>query len=142
MPRQPLIIIAVVFQIVMMLIAANLIFENPLGVPPGEGGATYVRARNLSEPALAGMMSYGDHCSSCHGADAEGGEGAPGLIDRPYAKDFRDSRLFHSEVGQDIPAHRDLMAPGGDDAAFSFNKVELMSKFLREMNRKKELEVE
>ena len=32
--------------------------------------------------------------------------------------------------------------PGGDDAAFSFNKVELMSKFLREMNRKKELEVE
>ena len=140
MRRSPVIIVLVVAQIVLLLVAANVIFENPLEVPPGEGGANYVRARSLSEPALAGMMSYGDHCSSCHGDDAEGGDGAPGLIDRPYAKDFRDSRLFHEEVSLDIPAHRDLVAPGRPDSAFSFNKVELMSKFLREMNRKKELD--
>ena len=140
MRRKFLIVVLVVSQIVLMLVAASIVLEGPLDVPPGEGAAHYVRARSLSEPALAGMASYGDHCSACHGDDAEGGEGAPGLIDRSYAKDFRDSRLFHEEVALDIPAHRDLMAPDQPGSAFSFNKVELMSKFLREMNRKKELD--
>ena len=135
MIRKPVIIIAVVGQFVALLLLANIFLDTPLSSPPGPGGASYVRARALSEPAIAGMENFGDHCSACHGSSAEGTDQAPALLDRSYAVDFRDSRLFHEEVAQDIPAHRDILDAGQDGSALSFNSVELMSKFLREMRR-------
>ena len=136
MIRKPLIVVLVMGQIIAMLVAANLILETPLSTPPGSAAANYIRARQLSEPALAGMQSFDNHCASCHGEDAVGTDQAPSLRDRAYAKDFRDSRLFHEEVAQDIPAHRDILQAGQDGGALDFNRVEMMSKYLREMRRR------
>ena len=140
--RKPLIVISVIGSFVALLVAAHLMLETPLSSPTGEGKGTYIRARALSEPAIAGMLNFGDHCSDCHGTSAEGSRKAPSLLDRSYAVNFRDSRLFHEEVARDIPAHKHLIQAGEEDSPIDFNSVEMMSKFLREMRRNKELKEE
>ena len=74
-------------------------------------------------------------CAECHGYEAKGTDIAPSLLNRPYAKDFRNSRIFHDRTTRGIPAHAEVLRSSGGDGALDFNALETMSKFLREMRR-------
>ena len=122
-----------------ILIAANLVLTPPMQTEPLEGEAKYVRARQFSEPAMAGMRSFAEHCADCHGPDADGSGTAPALINRPYAVDFRNSKQFHSEVSRQIPAHGAVIAATRGAGDLDFNALERMSKYLRELRRNQNL---
>lgn len=126
--------IIVLVQTALILIATLMILTPPLDTPD-EGTANYVRARKFSEPAMMGMMQFGDHCATCHGQAAEGTAEAPALIDRPYATDFRNAKNFHSELGRSIPAHADVLAAVNGGGRIDFNALERMSKYLRELRK-------
>ncbi len=128
-------IVIVLGQTAAILVAANLVLVPPLQTPPPGEEHQYAQTRQLSEPAIAGRERFGNHCSSCHGSAAEGTDIAPALLNRPYAVDFRNSRLFHDQIARQIPAHREVLAAAEGDGRLDFNTLETMSKFLREMRR-------
>lgn len=133
--RNYVIVIVVLLQTAAILVATNLVLAPPLEVTPIEGEAQYVRARKFSEPAMAGMRSFAEHCADCHGQNADGNGTAPALINRPYAVDFRNSKEFHSEVSRQIPAHGEVIAATRGAGELDFNALERMSKYLRELRR-------
>ena len=117
-----------------VLFVASVVLDQPLETVNTNNPHSYAANRKLSEPAIAGMLTFGATCAECHGGLAEGTDRGPSLLERDYAKDFRDSDQFHRTVGRAIPAHRDV--PGaGPDGRLSFNMLEKMSKFLRETRR-------
>lgn len=123
-----------------MLFASNQILDTPLSSPEGSEPVKYVRQQAYSTPAIAGMRRFGDACSGCHGAQAGGTDFGPGLLDKEYTRDFRNSEAFHGAVGQAIAAHRDLLADGDFEGKEGFNTLEMMGKFLREARRQAQIE--
>lgn len=121
----------------MLLIMAYFLVP-PLSTKPPAEAVNYAATRFLSEPAQAGQTAFGERCSECHGEIGEGMQGAPNLTDRDYAVDYRDAEAFHSAIGRDIPAHRDIIAAAHDAGRLDFNELQLMAKFLREIRRKKD----
>lgn len=121
----------VVMTCILTAIAVMLfsgLLTPPLETPPIER-RDVLQTLNLSDPGYAGADVFASQCAECHGKFAEGGDG-PGLLDRSYAKDFRDVREFHEKAGKRIPEHDAFL---GRDETELFNDLELMGTFLREM---------
>ncbi|MFK7945212.1 MAG: hypothetical protein AB8B85_20180 [Paracoccaceae bacterium] len=129
--------VAVMMLLGGMLTYASQVLDSPLAIPADAKKFSYVREQAFSNPAIAGMRQFNDTCADCHGGRAEGTERGPGLLDRPYAKSFRNSEAFHSAVGLDIPAHLSFVTTDDDDSSIGFNTREQMSKFLREARKAK-----
>lgn len=133
--RNLIIPIIVLGQMAVILFASHYVLDSPLSGPTQAEPFSYVRERSLSDPAMAGLIRFGNHCAACHGTSAEGTDRAPGLLDRTFAEDFRDSELFHSALGRAIPAHRSMMQALSEPGSLDFNMIEKMGKFLREARR-------
>lgn len=139
--RRILFIPAVVLiQTAAILGAAKMVLDPPLSSPETAEPFNYASSRVFSEPAVAGMVRFGNSCAECHGAKAEGTDRGPGLLDRSYTATFRESEAFHGAVGREIAAHRELLAMPGADPATHFNSLEMMGKFLREARKHHEAE--
>ena len=128
-------IVLVLMQTALILVAINWVLEPPLETPPPPNEVSYAAQRRLSDPAIAGAERFGNMCAECHGAEAQGTDIAPSLLSRPYARDFRNSRLFHDRTTSGIAAHAELVRSIGGNGELDFNTLEKMSKFLREMRR-------
>lgn len=118
-----------------LLVAANNVLESPLSSPEGSEPVTYVREQSFSNPGVAGMRRFGNSCSGCHGERGGGTDKGPSLLNKNYARNFRNSEAFHSAVGQAIAAHSNLLAQADQEDKERFNNLELMGKFLREARR-------
>lgn len=127
--------LSVIAVLSVALVAANITLDPPLRSEKQDKSHYYARTRQLSEPAIAGQMTFGNMCAGCHGESGQGTASGPALNRRPYAVDFRDSELFHSEIARDIPAHQAIKQAARGSDALSFNMLEKMAKFLREMRR-------
>ncbi|MEM1298678.1 MAG: hypothetical protein AAGH68_05300 [Pseudomonadota bacterium] len=120
--------------------AANNVLDTPLSSPEGSEPVKYVRQQAFSNPGVAGMRRFGNACSDCHGERGGGTDRGPSLLNKDYARDFRNSEVFHSAVGQAIAAHRDLLADLELEGKEGFNNLEFMGKFLREARRQELVE--
>ena len=138
--RTVLIPLSVVALMAAMLVASNSVLDTPLSSPEGSEPVKYVREQVFSNPGIAGMRRFGSACSSCHGDRGEGTSQGPSLLDKDYARDFRNSEQFHSSAGQSISAHRDLLADLELEGKEGFNNLEFMGKFLREARRQDMIE--
>lgn len=128
-------IVLVLAQTASILVAFNWVLEPPLKVAAPEEEVSYAAMRRLSEPAIAGSQRFGSMCAQCHGFEAEGTDIAPALLNRPYATDFRNSKMFHDITTREIPAHSEVLRAADGNGSLDFNTLEKMSKFLREMRR-------
>ena len=103
--RTILIPVAVVAFMGGLLVAANSVLDTPLSSPEGSAPVEYVREQAFSNPGIAGMRRFGNACSGCHGDKGGGTDRGPSLLNKEYARDFRNSEAFHGAVGAAIAAY-------------------------------------
>ncbi len=123
-------------SIAFAVIAAMPIFvlSPPLDVGDSPGGAKTAR-HFLSFPAEAGRKMFDGGCADCHGEGGSGGS-APALRDKAFARDFMKKRELHDGVAAPIPGHAGLSVHlGREGGSARFNQVELMGRYLREIQR-------
>lgn len=122
------------------ILAGFLYATPPLKTVPVQQTEFEAMTRFLSQPAQAGATAFADQCSSCHGLKGQGSGDAPSLTERDYAKDFRDAEAFHDSVGRAAAAHSAARTQKAKSSRQSFNELELMGKFLRELRVRNERE--
>lgn len=109
----------------------------PLKAPP-RPDESVIDHLSLSEPAFAGASAFASQCSECHGLLGQGGV-APNLLYRDYALDFRNAPAFHEDAQSDIKAHKRFLRRVARNDTTTFNELEMMAKFLRELRLKGDL---
>ena len=128
--RSILIILATV---VFLILLPVWLLAPPISGTDRDQQTYFAAKRRLSEPALAGGVTFANRCAGCHGSMGHGTEHAPSLLTRRYATDYRDAPAFHAAVGATILAHQQVTRAARNGSGLDFNELEMMAKFLREM---------
>ena len=100
--------------------------------PNAEGKATLER-RALTQLGYAGKQLFQRHCADCHATDGSGTIAGPSLHHEFYLSDNMSRKDFHQAVTEGVPAQRWSFGdmPGTD--ALSFNEIELIARYVREL---------
>lgn len=115
-----------------------LTLSPPLKVGDPPPGSRPAAGPYLSGTAEAGKQAFSGSCADCHGQEGQGGT-ARALDRMAFSRDFMRMRDLHESATARIPGHEGLerLLDHRDDRE-RFNNVELMGKYLREMQRKRD----
>ena len=94
---------------------------------------TTAASNPLSDAGTSGYFLYRNHCRSCHGKFGEGTEQGTGLIRTRYSKDHLSRQAFHAQFRHATPVHIRVARGTRRKPGPRFNDIELIAKFLREM---------
>ena len=127
----------IISAIVSAPVVPAMVFTPPLLSEPNPEHRALLERRNLSQLAYAGMQLFTQHCADCHGAQARGTVAGPNLHADAYHPGNLSRQDFHHAVTQGMPALRGGSGgkPGNKD--LSFNQIELIARYVRELQRPK-----
>lgn len=114
---------------------APMVMEQPLAT--GESSDEVLQRHEtmrFSQIAISGQRIFRTECADCHGDDASGTQRGPDLLS-PAGTPARgnEKRMFHHAVANGVPQQNWAM---GDMPAFprlSFNQIERLERYVREL---------
>ena len=118
-----------------MVATAPMLMDQPLATgEPSEEILQRHETMRFSQIAISGQRIFRAKCADCHGEDASGTRRGPDLVS-PAGSSGRsnDKRMFHHAVTQGVPQQNWAM---GDMPAFprlSFNQIERIERYVREL---------
>ena len=115
------------------LMVAPLVLERPFETV-GPTYDVYERHedRKLSQLGLAGKRLFRLSCADCHGPSAQGTQRGVNLMAKAYHRDRFGKREFHEAVRGD---GRTAAIYGHSFTEFSFNNVERLERYIRELQK-------
>lgn len=100
-----------------------------------EEAALAAARSDFSETALAGEELFDAHCALCHGANAEGTDQGPTLIDRIYHPGHHSDFSFRRAAAQGVRQHHWTFGDMPPVATVSADGVEQIICYIRELQR-------
>lgn len=94
---------------------------------------TTAASNPLSDAGSSGYHLYRRHCASCHGRLAQGTERGGSLIRTRYSKHHLSREELHEQFRRATREHAKVARGTRDRPGPRFNDVELIGKFLREI---------
>ena len=133
--RTALVMVASLSAPVAIVGTAPMLMDQPLAT---EGPSVDVMARHemmkFTQMGISGLRLFRANCANCHGEDASGTHRGPDLLSVLGTHDRGQSkRIFHHAVGKGVPQQNWAM---GDMPAFprlSFNQIERLERYVREL---------
>lgn len=94
---------------------------------------TKAASNPLSDAGTSGFHLYKRHCQDCHGYLGVGSEKGVPLASTKYAKEHKARRAFHKNFRHSTPKHARVALGTRKKPGPRFNELELIAKFLREI---------
>lgn len=102
---------------------------------PADGAAVPTARPSFTETGLAGEELFNANCALCHGANAQGTEQGPTLIDRIYHPGHHSDFSFRRAVAQGVPQHHWTFGAMPPVATVTADEVEQIICYIRELQR-------
>ena len=114
---------------------APMVMDQPLATgEPSDEIVQRQETMRFSQIAISGQRIFRAECADCHGEDASGTHRGPDLLSSADSPGRRnEKRMFHHAVANGLPQQNWAM---GDMPAFprlSFNQIERLERYVREL---------
>ena len=123
----------IVSAVVSAPVGPALVFTPPLYSAPNPEHRESLEKRNLTQLAFAGKILFSEHCAACHGLEGQGTIAGPSLHHDIYKLDNLSRKAFHRAVTEGVPAQNWSFGDMPASAALSFNDVEKIARYIREL---------
>jgi mono/diheme cytochrome c family protein len=130
---DPTVIVRAAVAVTAALTVPQAFLPPPLATAPIDRPPSYIELRNLTPLALAGKQLYDQECAECHGSDGSGTLKGPSLKHRAYRSKNLSRKDFHRAVVEGAPANRWTFGDMPGSPHLSFNEVELIARYVREV---------